>query len=504
MSDEQPMSWRDRFFGSGPARDPQPEVPGADAASDATTADDASARHSAELAPDDTEVAATSVDEHDAHQPLVEHDTDRSLAETDADRAADSPIEPTVIAPSTLRGPSHSAAHPDDTSRSDVRHEVQDDAASSSLERADDAPTQAIATEPAAAPAAAEPPPLVEPRRPSFGLRRQSDAQDADASAVDGGSGLALGGLAAAGAMGATAAPRPDDRPDGRPDAGSEARAEREFVEPEPTQAIEQQRADDSTQVIDYGAHVDDDPDADAGDTRVMDAQPTAETKAQRFGIVRDDARAPSTIPVDDETASATAAGGTPIVLVEEPVPPRRKGARAVGFAVALLATLIFAVLFAAAFFAVGYLFDRAFDATETLQSVWLRPSYLLPVIVFFLAYWIVTLVVNRAGWWAHVLGAFLVALLVYAAHIGGAYMEAQGGWAGYTALPGIDAQALGQLLLAPLSVLAFVIAREVPVWVGGIVARRGRRARDWNRQAMDDFNADNAERLAAYEQARS
>lgn len=134
---------------------------------------------------------------------------------------------------------------------------------------------------------------------------------------------------------------------------------------------------------------------------------------------------------------------------------------------------------------------------------MWLRPSFLLPVAVFFLAYWIVTLIVNRAGWWAHVLGAFIVALLVYAAHIGGAFMEEQGGWTGYTALPGIDPQSLGQLLLAPLSVLAFVIAREVPVWVGGIVARRGRKAREWNRQAMDEYNAENAERLAAYERAR-
>ncbi|GAA1422073.1 hypothetical protein [Agrococcus citreus] len=516
MSDEQPTSWRDRFFGSGPAQQPTPEAPETAPPTPSGSAAEDGSQHSAELAPDEAEVAATSVDEHDAHQPLVEHDTDETRVEHDADeprvehdadRAADSPIEPTVIAPSTLRGPSHSAAHPDDTVRSDVRPVQQDDAATSSLERADstdddagsradDAPTQAMPT---------EPPPLVEPRRPSFGLRRQGDAvrdaQDADAPASEG-SGLALGGLAAAGAMGAAASTRRD------------APEQREFVEPEPTQAIDQQRSDDSTQVIDYGAYTDDDTDTGtgtgtgAGDTRAMDAQEppaaaTAETKAQRFGIVRDDAQRSPSIPVDDETASATAAGGTPIVLVEEPEPPRRKGARGVGFAVALLATLIFAALFAAAFFAVGYLFDRAFDATETLQSVWLRPSYLLPVIVFFLAYWIVTLIVNRAGWWAHVLGAFIVALLVYVAHIGGAYMEAQGGWAGYTALPGIDAQALGQLLLAPLSVLAFVIAREVPVWVGGIVARRGRKAREWNRQSMDEFNAEHAERLAAYESAR-
>ncbi|MGY3127904.1 hypothetical protein ACVWW9_001403 [Agrococcus sp. UYP33] len=527
MSDEQPTSWRDRFFGSGPAPERATEPTGQDAGAghvanpaghDDAPAEDTSTQplRAADGGAHDAEIASTSVDEHDDHQPLVEHQGDA--------RAADSPIEPTVIAPSTLRGPSHSAAHPDDT----ARVQPQGDAATSSLERpeiaqvhhadepsadvthAEDAPTEAIATDPVAT----EPPALVEPRRPSFGLRRQS-GHDADAGlgatehgatdhdvtdrgvtdrgttdrgTTDPAAVASLAGLAAAGgaaAGGATAA---------RP------REEREFVEPEPTQAIDQQprderlgdRSDDATRPIGTRGT---DGDA-AGDTRVLEAQePATETRPQRFGIVRDDT--PAALGADDSTVAAPAAAGTPVVLVEEPVPPRRKGARAVGFAVALLATLIFAILFAAAFFAVGYLFDRAFDATETLQTLWLLPSYLLPVIVFFLGYWLLTLIVNRAGWWAHVLGGFIVALLVYVAHLAGAYMETQGGWAGYTALPGIDARALSELLLAPLSVLAFVLAREVPIWVGGIVARRGRKAREHNRQAMDDFNAENADRLS-------
>ncbi|MCH1884123.1 DMT family transporter [Agrococcus sp. ARC_14] len=545
MSDEQPTSWRERFFGSTPASDaPTTDEQTADEPQIAPDAAEAEF-DSAEVAPDEAEVAATSVEEHDAHQPLVEHDGENALA-TDAvsddtgsaaaaaddeadtavldthratddtdtavldaqaasdDRGGDSPIEPTVIAPSTLRGPSHSAAHPDDEPRA-TADEVHGEAADSSLEhpatdtadRGDTTPSLDAAD----AGDTTEPPALVEPRRPSFGLRRRSDDDQADASAdheasgadahagtgadtgAGAGAGIAAGGLAAAAAGGAAASSRGSDR---------------EFVEPEPTQALDTQTAGDqqATRAMDAQG-----TDGDA-ETRVLDAQEPTDQRTERFGIIRDEVP-PSSIPVDDETARAAASGGTPIVLVEEPMPPRRKGARGVGFAVALLATLIFGLVFAAAYFAVGYLFDRAFDATETLQTVWLRPSFLLPVVVFFLAYWIVTLLVNRAGWWAHVLGGFIVALLVYAAHIGGAFMEEQGGWAGYTALPGIDPQSLGQLLLAPLSVVSFIIAREVPIWVGGIVARRGRKAREWNRQALDDFNAENAERLAAYERAR-
>ncbi|WP_347754561.1 hypothetical protein [Agrococcus sp. ProA11] len=472
MSDEQPTSWRDRFFGSSPSTD-------ADAASrdgnvdEPALADDAPVHDESAATPAEADAAATSIEDHDEPQPLVEH-----TSRDDDDRGGDSPIEPTVIAPSTLRGPSHSAAHPDDSARA-TADEVHDEAAENSLEQHRG---QAAASDAdGSASGAATPPPLVEPRRPSFGLRRRTDADDAaaDADALAGGA-------------------------DARPGT-----SDRDFVEPAPTEAMAQQpdhHADDEQRTRAMHAKRTPEVEDTAAQTQVLDTQddyrPGDTTqRTERFGIVRDEVP-PSTIAVDEETARA-AAGGTPIVLVEEPQPPRRKGARGVGFLVALLASIIFAALFAVAFFAVGYLFDRAFNATETLETVWLRPSYLLPVVVFFLAYWLITLLVNRAGWWAHVLGAFVVALLVYAAHIAGAHIEQEGGWSAYASVFSMDLQSLGQLVLAPLSVLAFILAREVPIWFGGIVARRGRKARDWNRQALDDFNAENAERLAAYERAR-
>lgn len=487
MSDEQPTSWRDRFFGSSPSTDADP-APNDRSADEHARADDGTAAAAA-----DADAAASPAADHDGRSPLAEHTA------ADDDRGNDSPIEPTVIAPSTLRGPSHSAAHPDDAARASA-DQVHDEAAESSLEQSSGTDeraatgTDASAATDTDAAGPASPPPLVEPRRPSFGLRRRSDADgaatDADGTADD---------------HDAADRSRADDRARAGEADATPGTSEHDFVEPAPTQAMAQQSNDDQETRAMAAQRTPAADDTDA-QTRVLDAQhddrsSDADQRTERFGIVRDEVPA-STIVVDDETARA-AAGGTPIVLVEEPQPPRRKGARGVGFAVALLATVIFAALFAAAFFAVGYLFDRAFDVTETLETLWLRPSYLLPVIVFFLAYWLITLLVNRAGWWAHVLGAFIVALLVYAAHIAGAYMEQQGGWSAYASVFGMDLQSLGQLVLAPLSVLAFILAREVPIWFGGIVARRGRKAREWNRQALDDFNAENAERLAAYERAR-
>lgn len=397
---------------------------------------------SAEATPDSAEVASTSVDEHDEHRGLVESGTDRAAARANEhddwqrswNEAGGGEIEPTIIAPSTLRGPSHDA-----------------EATSSSLEQpgidADSARTE-------------EPPALVEPERPSLRLNSQSKPDLTDTAP--------FAGLGAAGAAGAAASASADQPTVATPAVASEDAQGRTQVMP----TVEEPQFEVA-------------PPATAATQQLP-------TEQERRG----------SIDVDDETARA-AATGTPIVLVETPTPPRKKGARGVGFAVVLLSTLIFGALLAAGFLAVGYLFDRDFVLQETLQTLWLRPSWLLPVAVFFVAYWIVTLVVNRAGWWAHVLGAFIVAVLTYAAHVAGAFLETQSSQWDVFALSSLGVDDLPQLLLAPLSVLTFVLAREVPVWFGGIVARRGRKAKEYNRTALADYERENAEKIAAYERAR-
>ena len=120
MTDQQSTAWRDRFFGTAPLAEATPDERGGAPADADVDASEVSAAHSAELAPDSTEAATTTVDEHDEHQPLVEHEREpeADTAVLERPSVSDSPIEPTVIAPSTLRGPSHSAAHPDDSARS--------------------------------------------------------------------------------------------------------------------------------------------------------------------------------------------------------------------------------------------------------------------------------------------------------------------------------------------------------------------------------------------------
>ena len=48
------------------------------------------------------------------------------------------------------------------------------------------------------------------------------------------------------------------------------------------------------------------------------------------------------------------------------------------------------------------------------------------------------------------------------------------------------------------------MLAREVPIWFGGIVARRGRRAKERNRIAQEEYEAEQARRLEEYEATRA
>lgn len=484
-----------------------------------STSDPEGVEPSADAEHESAEVASTQATDSDRHQGLVEDaqvDPDASEADAwqrtwdeagggpldahdDAGHASDGGIEPTVIAPSALRGHSHDTGPQDEAISSleqvpeDEPHATGSVAESYRATTPDPAPA---ARDDSAVPdrgsddATNEPPELVEPPRQSLRGSDRPDLDDTQPFEGLGAAGLGAAAGAGAGAAGAAAAGSATDAR--RDEATATDAADSSVATTEATAATETHTThatdDELTETRAMPATATE-PEFEVGDDTVTRRHPTAE---ERTG----------SITVDDETARA-AATGTPIVLVESPTPPRKKGARGVGFVVVLLSTLVFAALLAVGYLAVGYLFDRGFSLDETLQGLWLRPSWLIPIAVFFVAYWLLTIIVNRAGWWAHVLGGFIVALLAYAGHIGGAFLEAQSNEWDVLSLTSIGVDDLGQLVLAPLSIVTFVLAREVPIWLGGIVARRGRKAREHNRTAVEEFERENAERLAEYEATR-
>jgi hypothetical protein len=180
----------------------------------------------------------------------------------------------------------------------------------------------------------------------------------------------------------------------------------------------------------------------------------------------------------------------TPI-YVTAPTPPRNAGNRAAGILIGLLATLVFAGVYAliAFFISAGGAADMA-DATARFTDFLVLPVFYLPVIFFFLAFALMVSVINRAGWWAYVLGGFLVAVVVYFAYIGGALLAVQA----WTLTATEAARFISTQWLNPGAIAAAIVAREVPIWFGAWIARRGRSVTAKNIAARQEYERQLAE----------
>lgn len=234
----------------------------------------------------------------------------------------------------------------------------------------------------------------------------------------------------------------------------------------------------------------DEKPDASAEDT-VPDHTDTeavaAETSAAATPASENPAsEAPAAAPATPDAAATPA-----VVYVTAPTPPRARGARGVGVLVALLGAGLFSAAYAAIVLVLGLLVP-SFGLGGALRFT-TTPTFWIPVIVFALAYILLVVIVNRAGWWAHVLGGFLVALVVWIGFVGAAIISA--GAFGQPA-PVVGA-VVAEQLTNPLGFAAAIAAREVPIWVGWIVARRGRTARARNVAAREAYQKELAEHQA-------
>ncbi len=206
-------------------------------------------------------------------------------------------------------------------------------------------------------------------------------------------------------------------------------------------------------------------------------------TTAESRSAVANDASAPS--------GAATESAQPTVVFVTAPQPPKKRGARGVGALVAVFSTGVFAAVYAA-LVAVIAISVRGVSLQEVVSSL-SAAAYWLPVIVFFLSYLLLVVIVNRAGWWAHVLGGFIVAIVVWVGFVGAAIIAAGAIGGSATEVSAIVLQQLTN----PLGFAAAIAAREVPIWVGGIVSRRGRTARARNVEARASYERELAEHRA-------
>jgi hypothetical protein len=179
--------------------------------------------------------------------------------------------------------------------------------------------------------------------------------------------------------------------------------------------------------------------------------------------------------PPTGPTTAVPASGPSPLGSVApDPAPVRRRGNRLVGLAISLLATAVFAALLLVAITAIRIVVEGVVgDPLAVALAQGPTAAFLAPVGAFLAGLALIVLAVNRAGWWAYVLGGFFVALVVGAAALAGAWYDRQG------AVTPSDRAVLVEFLRDPAvlaSVLAAaVLAREVSVWGGALIAGRAR-----------------------------
>jgi len=166
-------------------------------------------------------------------------------------------------------------------------------------------------------------------------------------------------------------------------------------------------------------------------------------------------------------------------VYVNNPTAPVKKSNRAFGVIVGLLATVAFSVIF----FIVMSIIYTSYSGQLNLGFL-AQPSFYVPTLFFLVGFVVLALIVNRGGWWLYVFGSILVGLFVYFGTVT-AVLVANGL---VLETPAAAAELYRVSLSNPFTIAAALTSREVALWAGAILARRGRRVKERNSEALDDY----------------
>ncbi len=226
------------------------------------------------------------------------------------------------------------------------------------------------------------------------------------------------------------------------------------------------------------------------------DAASASEPVPASDGTAAEKADAAGTTAAEPEPAPrpATSAASMQTIYVPAPVPPRRTGNRGFGVAIALLSSVVFAALYALAIAAI-----HAVQVGEFRFDFFASPAFYTPIVLFFVGFVLLVLVVNRASWWAYVVGSLFVALFVYFGTVGTGLLINNV----FAETPANAARLFAQALANPFIIAAALLAREVSMWMGAAISARGRRVKARNLEAREVFERDSAARTADYESAR-
>ncbi len=187
-------------------------------------------------------------------------------------------------------------------------------------------------------------------------------------------------------------------------------------------------------------------------------------------------------------TETPTTAAPQQVVYVQAPTPPRKLGNRGIGTLIAMLSALIFVALLAVVTAIILYSSTGRFDFAFLTQT-----QFYIPMLFFVVAFVILVLLVNRGAWWAYIIGSVLVAVVVYFGTIGLGLLTTG-------VISNTPSEANGRFIAQlsnPFVIASALLAREVSLWFGALISRRGRSLKERNAVAREAYDRELAERRA-------
>ncbi|WP_309616439.1 hypothetical protein [Salinibacterium sp.] len=176
------------------------------------------------------------------------------------------------------------------------------------------------------------------------------------------------------------------------------------------------------------------------------------------------------------------------VVYVQTPAPPRKLGNRGIGALIAALSALVFIALLAVVTAIIQNARTGKFDFGFLAQT-----QFFIPMLFFVLAFVLLVLLVNRGAWSAYIIGSVLVALAVYFGTIGLGLLVT-----GVISNTPAEANArFVEQLSNPFVIASALLAREVSLWFGALISRRGRSVKSRNVAARETYERELAERRA-------
>ncbi len=204
-----------------------------------------------------------------------------------------------------------------------------------------------------------------------------------------------------------------------------------------------------------------------------------------------DSAVEPTIVATLEPETPADPAPAQQVVYVHTPPPPRKKGNRGFGTLIAVLAAVLYAAVLAVGTALIGVVGGSRFTFAFLSNAL-----FYIPVLFFVIGFILVVLVLNRANWWAYILGSLVLAVFVYFGTVGVGLLGA-----GVISRTPAEAGVLyGVALRDPFVIVAALLAREVSIWVGAGIASRGRRLKVHNTQAREAYEQELAKTRASHE----